>query len=270
MQRDQVESVLEVLQFTNTSATQFLLSLLTLEQYNNHPIVLDLLSNARELLSTFDKHPSSQCKNSSESIAAEIVMAGYRQEVCSLSAEENGLHFNVSHTSLSRLESFSVKDMAKTMCACAPQLWKLLDVLLAARTSQTQLGKGGGQATMDNDDDEDAYWLELGEDELDGLNLGGVGSASMSEEKKAARRKKVLLVKKIVIISILTQSTNRKSNALQSIVGIFLQSTHTPQKVIEMLARMGISVSVDGINAAVRSLSAESHRAIQSLGRTLL
>ncbi|KIK74880.1 hypothetical protein PAXRUDRAFT_174407 [Paxillus rubicundulus Ve08.2h10] len=33
---------------------------------------------------------------------------------------------------------------------------------------------------------------------------------------------------------------------------------------------MGISVSVDAINAAVRSLSAESHRAIQSLGRTLL
>ncbi|KIJ69570.1 hypothetical protein HYDPIDRAFT_49056, partial [Hydnomerulius pinastri MD-312] len=126
--------VLEVLQFTNTSATQFLLSLLTLEQYNNHPIVLDLLSNAQELLSTFDKHPTSQCKNS---IAAKIVMAGYGREVCSLSAEENGLHFNVSHTSLSRLESFSVEDMEKTMCASASQLWKLLGVLLAAHTSQT-------------------------------------------------------------------------------------------------------------------------------------
>ncbi|KIK80293.1 hypothetical protein PAXRUDRAFT_159026, partial [Paxillus rubicundulus Ve08.2h10] len=76
--------------------------------------------------------------------------------------------------------------------------------------------------------------------------------------------------KKIIIISILIQSTNQKSNALQSIFGIFLQSTHTPQKVIETLACMGISVSVDAINAAVRSLSAESHRAIQSLGRTLL
>ncbi|KIJ69569.1 hypothetical protein HYDPIDRAFT_80011, partial [Hydnomerulius pinastri MD-312] len=76
--------------------------------------------------------------------------------------------------------------------------------------------------------------------------------------------------KKIVIISILTQSTNRKSNALQSIVGIFLQSTHTPQKVIETLAHMGISVSVDAINGAIRSLSAESHHVIQSLGRTTI
>ncbi|KIK73180.1 hypothetical protein PAXRUDRAFT_179057, partial [Paxillus rubicundulus Ve08.2h10] len=55
---------------------------------------------------------------------------------------------------------------------------------------------------------------------------------------------------------------NRKSNGLQSLSGIFLQSTHTPQKVIETLARMGISVSVDAIHAAVRSLSAESHHAI--------
>ncbi|KAG0697700.1 hypothetical protein DFH29DRAFT_771718, partial [Suillus ampliporus] len=36
----------------------------------------------------------------------------------------------------------------------------------------------------------------------------------------------------VVILSILMQSTNRRSNALQSILSIFLQSTHTPQKVI--------------------------------------
>ncbi|KIJ10935.1 hypothetical protein PAXINDRAFT_40066, partial [Paxillus involutus ATCC 200175] len=76
--------------------------------------------------------------------------------------------------------------------------------------------------------------------------------------------------KKVVILSILMHSTNRKSNGLQSLSGIFLQSTHTPQKVIETLARMGISVSVDAIHAAVQSLSAESHCAIQQLGRTLL
>ena len=65
-------------------------------------------------------------------------------------------------------------------------------------------------------------------------------------------------------------STNRKSNSLQSLSGIFLQSTHTLQKVIETLVRMGISVSVDAIHAAIRSLSAESHHAMQQLGRTLL
>ncbi|KIK79298.1 hypothetical protein PAXRUDRAFT_161631, partial [Paxillus rubicundulus Ve08.2h10] len=52
--------------------------------------------------------------------------------------------------------------------------------------------------------------------------------------------------------------SNRKSNGLQSLTGLLLQSTHTPQNVIETLARMGISVSVDTIHAAVRFLSVES------------
>ncbi|KAG1906110.1 uncharacterized protein F5891DRAFT_975565 [Suillus fuscotomentosus] len=45
---------------------------------------------------------------------------------------------------------------------------------------------------------------------------------------------------------------------------------HTPQRVIETLLRMGVSVSVHAINAAITSLSAESRHAIQALGQTLL
>jgi hypothetical protein len=66
------------------------------------------------------------------------------------------------------------------------------------------------------------------------------------------------------------QSTNRRSNALQSILGIFLQSTHTPQKVIDTLSRIGISISTDSINAAIRSLSAESQNTLRSIGKSLL
>ena len=76
--------------------------------------------------------------------------------------------------------------------------------------------------------------------------------------------------KRITILSILMQSTNRKSNALQSIIGTFLQSAHTPQKVIDMLARIGISVSIDTINGAVRSLSFESRNSLRKLSQSLL
>ena len=65
-------------------------------------------------------------------------------------------------------------------------------------------------------------------------------------------------------------STNRKSNTLQSLTGIFLQSAHAPQKVVETLARMGVSVSANAINLATHSLSVESLHAIRVLGRTLL
>ncbi|KAG2351076.1 hypothetical protein BDR07DRAFT_1321552, partial [Suillus spraguei] len=76
--------------------------------------------------------------------------------------------------------------------------------------------------------------------------------------------------KKVVIFSIIMQTANQKSNMFQSIFGIFLQSKHAPQKVIETLSQMGICVSIDSINTAILSLSKEAHCGIAALGRTLL
>lgn len=65
-------------------------------------------------------------------------------------------------------------------------------------------------------------------------------------------------------------STNQKANALPSILGFFFQSMHVPQKVIETLARIGISISNESITAATRSLSIESQQNLQDLGQSLL
>ena len=66
------------------------------------------------------------------------------------------------------------------------------------------------------------------------------------------------------------QCTNRKANALQSILGIFLQSTHTPQKVIDTLACISVSVSTETVNVAIRSLSMESQQNLCELSQSLL
>jgi hypothetical protein len=71
-------------------------------------------------------------------------------------------------------------------------------------------------------------------------------------------------------MSIMMRSMNQRSNTLQSLLGMFLQLTHTPQKVIETLERMGILVSVNAIHAVTRSLSAQTHQHLQSLGWSLL
>ncbi|KAI6037240.1 hypothetical protein PISMIDRAFT_635004 [Pisolithus microcarpus 441] len=63
---------------------------------------------------------------------------------------------------------------------------------------------------------------------------------------------------------------NQKSNALQSFLGLFLQSTHTPYQVIDTLAQLGISVSADTISMVVHSLSKESHNSLERLGWSLL
>ncbi|KIO02944.1 hypothetical protein M404DRAFT_75723, partial [Pisolithus tinctorius Marx 270] len=57
--------------------------------------------------------------------------------------------------------------------------------------------------------------------------------------------------KKVVIISVLVQNTNQQANYLQSMLSIFLQSAHTPQKVVETLACMGLSISITSINSAI-------------------
>ncbi|KAI6097503.1 hypothetical protein F5141DRAFT_1190878 [Pisolithus sp. B1] len=71
-------------------------------------------------------------------------------------------------------------------------------------------------------------------------------------------------------MSILMHGSNQKANMLQSLLGLFLQSTHTPYKVIDTLAHLGISISTDTINAAVEALSMESQNSLQRLGRSLL
>jgi len=66
------------------------------------------------------------------------------------------------------------------------------------------------------------------------------------------------------------QSSSVQTNALESIVGIFLHSCGTPEKVIEALAYLGTTISVNVIHHVITSLSARSAIAIQELGQTLL
>ncbi|KAI5992438.1 hypothetical protein EDD15DRAFT_2168021, partial [Pisolithus albus] len=76
--------------------------------------------------------------------------------------------------------------------------------------------------------------------------------------------------KKTIITSILMHGSNQKANALQSLLGLFLQSVHTPYKVIDTLAHLGISVSADTISMTTQALSVESQNSLRRLGQSLL
>src|ERR1700733_7973083 len=71
-------------------------------------------------------------------------------------------------------------------------------------------------------------------------------------------------------MSVMMQSSNQRCNALQSAVGMFLESCNTPETVRELLAHMGISVSTTAINDMVNSLSKETQTEIRRLGQSLL
>ena len=80
----------------------------------------------------------------------------------------------------------------------------------------------------------------------------------------------VSIQKKVTMISIMMQSTNQKCNALELVIGIFLHSCNTPQKVIQALAHMGLSVSIDLIHSAVAPLSQKPFWTLCNMGQTLL
>ncbi|KDQ27260.1 hypothetical protein PLEOSDRAFT_1024528, partial [Pleurotus ostreatus PC15] len=75
--------------------------------------------------------------------------------------------------------------------------------------------------------------------------------------------------RKVVMTSIMLQSTNQYCNALQSMMGIFLHSCNAPKDIIEVLARIGVSISTTSINDAITNLSKESSTALRRLGKTL-
>ncbi|KAG1842850.1 hypothetical protein F4604DRAFT_1505428, partial [Suillus subluteus] len=146
------------------------------------------------------------------------------QEVRELSAKANGSHFSVSHTSVQQLEEFSIDVLSEEMQRHAPVLWDLFEVLLAARRKNIS---DVTSSFEDGDyDDEASLWEQLG-DELDEEMLLIV-DGSKKHGKMITLQNKIITIKKVVILSILMQSSNRKSNTLQSVLGIFLQSTHTP------------------------------------------
>ncbi|KAF8229463.1 hypothetical protein L208DRAFT_1286635, partial [Tricholoma matsutake] len=64
--------------------------------------------------------------------------------------------------------------------------------------------------------------------------------------------------KKVIILSIVMLSWNRNVNTLQSIISVFLQSSKTPERVVNTLAWIGISISAGSINQTINSLSAKS------------
>ncbi|KIK72317.1 hypothetical protein PAXRUDRAFT_22127 [Paxillus rubicundulus Ve08.2h10] len=114
---------------------------------------------------------------------------------------------------------------------------------------------GEGDDILASEDDLDTYWDQVDEIDLEGLINGLtrdlVAPKLTGENKQLKRCAAIKTMKKTCISSILMQGINQKSNAMQSILSFFLQSAHAPQKVIDTLAHLGVSISTDAINLAV-------------------
>ncbi|KAH9015955.1 hypothetical protein EDB83DRAFT_2232606 [Lactarius deliciosus] len=104
----------------------------------------------------------------------------------------------------------------------------------------------------------------------DGQGEHGDGSELDSEpEEDVPPRKRARKDKCVVCISIILQSANENCNHLQSILRIFIHSANVPQRVAEVLAHAGLTISIKSIQRAVKSMSVDSARKIKMGLRSL-
>ncbi|KAG2046075.1 hypothetical protein BDR06DRAFT_862594, partial [Suillus hirtellus] len=109
--------------------SQFLVTILTVPQFANHPTVVDLLANIGNIICTLLQHQN--LYNPLIGWAKDAISTECAREVRELTKVENGSHFSAVHAKAEQIEGFKIDDMALQITGEAPMLWALLDSLLS-------------------------------------------------------------------------------------------------------------------------------------------
>ncbi|KAI5992687.1 hypothetical protein EDD15DRAFT_2167822 [Pisolithus albus] len=99
--------VFDALDQCQISVAGLIVTLLTCPQYENHPLVVELVERCGEVFNAFLYHPAGRHQLAPHSFR--MVENTYLQELRSLASEDNGWHFRASSTSTKQLEDFSLQ-----------------------------------------------------------------------------------------------------------------------------------------------------------------
>ncbi|KAF8345008.1 hypothetical protein F5887DRAFT_917782 [Amanita rubescens] len=254
--------VFQALERCETSISDLVLALLTEARFKKSPLTTGLLNRAGDLVYALLKHKKTS--REAQKHASEALHPIYAAEMELLVDIKSEWHFSALRALPQDVNSFQMAELAADIDQKAPMLSALLTVLLSSRKKLNRHASEaqGGSAMANADADEDDALLE-----------GPLRAPASPEEQRLKKQKQkddVLAIKKAVVTSILMQSMNQKANHLQAMVGIFLYSCCTPERVVDALARMGISISMNAILLAIKSLTNEAACSLRALGQTLL
>ncbi|KAG6819711.1 hypothetical protein H0H93_009405 [Arthromyces matolae] len=276
MNEHQIEAVLSLLE--GCTLAELISHFLSLSS----PLAQAFLRDITLTLETILGHPDTQAH--AREFLFNYFLSLMTSEVTNLATKESGWHFSARNASASQIQAFSIENMASQFEKRSPILWRLLGTLLlpySLRSAATKLGTLGSstqslfnQQIMD-EEAESEYWAQ--EEERLGCGSGlnksendTEGPRTAKRQRRAAERTPALhRIKRVVIVSILIMSKNQRCNALPSIIGIFCHSTSMPELAIEMLAHMGLSISLTSIHNMVSSLSDKSHLELRRMTSTL-
>ncbi|KIL57952.1 hypothetical protein M378DRAFT_87180, partial [Amanita muscaria Koide BX008] len=191
-----------------------------------------------------------------------LVEPMYAREVRDL-ADCGDLRFSALKMNPQDIEDFKIDELSDLYAKRAPRLWSLLGSVLKARKRGTSLLLQSGPIAASSSGDLVEH-PDNDEARLEGAGRQRSISNSSQEEKSVS----LLQIKKSVIVSIVLQSTNQKANTFASFLGVFLHSCRTPQRVVNALARMGLTVSQSCIHTAINSLSLNASLTLRELGQS--
>nr|VWO97511.1 ATP-dependent RNA helicase CshA (EC [Ganoderma boninense] len=228
----------------------------------------DLSRSVPIILSSLYHHPitaSSTC-----SWAHELMCSRYTSAAQNLSRVKNGWHFGAASATPEQVRDFRLEDMARSMRAMEPELWAVIFRMLGGSPDLVAEDAAWHKSSRDQDKEDAEYWIDDDDFEM----LQDVHTKNLKLDAKKGRKHKeraaLIRIKSVVVISIFMHAVDQQCNGLQSVMGIFLHSCSAPEKLIKVLARMGVSISLTSIHRAIESLSKQSLSDIETLGRTLL
>ncbi|KAF4607335.1 hypothetical protein EYR38_001396 [Pleurotus pulmonarius] len=203
-------------------------------------------------------------------------------KILALSKKDSDLHFGASSARAEQLNDFDLDRLAAQFQTGAPDLWRCLGHLLAADPAANSLRERQQHQRMEakaaarkaattqfRSRDDRGGDDNAGTNNIDELSEREDEGDPMLSDRASKARESAITIRKVVLTSIMLQTTNQYCNALQSVMGIFLHSCNTPEDIIEVPARIGVSISTTSINDAVTSLSKESSTSLRRLGKTL-
>ncbi|KAK2464057.1 hypothetical protein APHAL10511_003927 [Amanita phalloides] len=246
-------AVIQILGEQNITVTELVNTLFTEKRFKKHPLTKDLIENAEIIFPHILGH--SHLPESAGNMIFALVEPMYAREVQDL-ADCGELRFSAQKMNPEDIEDFKLEELSDIYAKQAPRLWSLLGSVLKARKRGTSLLLQSGPIAVEHPDNDEAR--------LEGVGRPR-GILNSSQEEKSAS---LLQIRKSVIVSIVLQSTNQKANTFASILGVFLHSCRTPQRVINALARMGLTVSQSCIHTAINSLSSNASLTLRELGQS--
>ncbi|KAH9022639.1 hypothetical protein EDB85DRAFT_2186408 [Lactarius pseudohatsudake] len=196
--------------------------------------------------------------------ALQIAQSTLRSDIEELAKKLHGLHFDAMAATAEQIESAFMPRLADKMRRVAPYLWSLVFTLLGA-TDGRRSSLTVDPVSMDLAEIFDESEQNLGEiggdsDVEDGHGEHGDDSESDPEpEEDVPRRKRS------------RKDIPSRNTAIRviSILGIFVHSANVPQRVAEVLAHAGLTISIKSIQRAVKSMSIDSARKIKTGLRSL-